>query len=399
MATLRSALAAIATCMLSVGGMSEARALPDGPEAATTRDEAPSGAAPAATRQPARRLVPKRAIARPAGPVEIEVVATEPRGALTVQVIDRAGKLLDTFAVTPGVVDALALSRAVAETHGTVWLQLAEDGRSVGPPLWVTPLRGPPPVRTVRSIRASNQQPYLRVVGWGDRAFDPSDAETAAAMPGWSTPDPVVTAGFRVEYAVDAVIVTSEGRMRVALAPDAAPATVENFMRLAWAGFYDQTIFHRVVPVDREGRPFVVQGGDPTGTGDGGPGWNLALEPSDLPHDRGVLGMARGDDPHSAGSQFYIGLSREGTARLDGQYCTFGFLLDGFDVLDRISRCEIGDAATGRPVNAPRIERIEFVLTPPCSPPADPHRRKPAAPPLPSGETASPAVSPAPTSR
>ena len=248
----------------------------------------------------------------------------------------------------------------------------------------------------VRSIRASNQQPYLRVVGWGDRAFEPNDPETAAALPTWSAPDPVVTAGFRVEPATDAVIETSEGPIRVALAPDAAPATVDNFLRLARAGFYDGTIFHRVVPADREGRPFVVQGGDPTGTGDGGPGWNLALEPSDLPHDRGVLGMARGDDPHSAGSQFYIGLSREGTARLDRQYCTFGFMLDGLEALDRIARSEIGDQATGRPVQPPRIERVRLVPAAACAAGRDPHGR--AAAPAPAAPTVSPSSpDPSPT--
>jgi peptidyl-prolyl cis-trans isomerase B (cyclophilin B) len=120
-----------------------------------------------------------------------------------------------------------------------------------------------------------------------------------------------------------------------------------------------------VVPLDRDGRPFVVQGGDPTGTGDGGPGWNLALEPSDLPHDRGVLGMARGDDPHSAGSQFYVSLSREGTARLDGQYCTFAVITDGWDTLDAIASGAIGDATTGRPAVPVRIERVEIVPAPP----------------------------------
>ncbi len=343
-----------------------------------------------------RGLRPVRTIARPGGPVELAVTAPERSGALTVLVLDRTGTPLDTLSVTPGVMDALALCPALAQTQQTLWLQLAEDGTPVGTPVWVTPLRSPPPARTVRSVRASNQQPYLRVVGWGDRAFDPADPETAAAMPTWSAPDPVVTAGFRLESATDAVLETGEGPIRVALAPDAAPATVDNFLRLARAGFYDGTLFHRVVPADREGRPFVVQGGDPTGTGDGGPGWNLALEPSDLPHDRGVLGMARGDDPHSAGSQFYIGLSREGTARLDRQYCTFGVMLDGFDALDRIARSEIGDQATGRPTHPPVLQRVRLVPSAACVPGRDPHGRAPTPPAPPAPAAISPS-SPAPT--
>jgi peptidyl-prolyl cis-trans isomerase B (cyclophilin B) len=241
-------------------------------------------------------------------------------------------------------------------------------------------LRAPPAVRTVRSMRVASQQPYTRVVGWGDRAFDPHDPETAQAMPTWVASDPVVTGGLRVEPAREAVLCTSEGRLRIGFAPDAAPATVDNFLRLARSGFYDGTVFHRIVPLDREGRPFVVQGGDPTGTGDGGPGWNLALEPSDLPHARGVLGMARGDDPHSAGSQFYIGLSRDGTARLDGQYCTFAFMLDGEDALDRLAHSAIGDAATGRPSNPPILERVELVPARPCAPGARPHGGAPWQP-------------------
>jgi cyclophilin family peptidyl-prolyl cis-trans isomerase len=183
-----------------------------------------------------------------------------------------------------------------------------------------------------------------------------------------------------LESACEAVLHTSEGDLRVAFAPDAAPATVDNFLRLARVGFYDGTIFHRIVPLDREGRPFVVQGGDPTGTGDGGPGWNLALEPSDMPHARGVLGMARGDDPHSAGSQFYIGLSRDGTARLDGQYCTFAFMLDGMDTLDRLARSPIGDSATGRPSKPPTLDRVEIVPSRACETGRPPHGGEPTPP-------------------
>ena len=135
--------------------------------------------------------------------------------------------------------------------------------------------------------------------------------------------------------------------------------------QLADQGFYNNTIFHRIVPMNREGQPFVIQGGDPTGTGDGGPGWNLALEPSDLQHDIGVVGMARGDDPNSAGSQFYIALSREGTARLDGQYCTFGYVVSGRDALNKITQANIADATTGRPSDAPKIQEVIIVAAPP----------------------------------
>jgi cyclophilin family peptidyl-prolyl cis-trans isomerase len=306
------------------------------------------------------------------------VRAAERHGPLTIRLIDGAGAEIDSLAVTPGTADLSTLAETLDRNDRAVWLQLFEFDTPACAPLWLVPLRAAPPVRTARSIRASTQQPYTRVVGWGDRAIDPADPETAAVMATWTAPDPIVTSGHRVEMAVEATLHTSAGAIRVAFAPDAAPATVENFLRLARQGFYDGTAFHRVVPQDREGRPFVIQGGDPTGTGDGGPGWNLALEPSDLPHDRGVLGMARGDDPHSAGSQFYIALSREGTARLDGQYCTFAAVVDGFDAVDRIALAEIGDAATGRPVAPVTIERIELVPAPPRRTGCDRFGRAPA---------------------
>jgi len=157
---------------------------------------------------------------------------------------------------------------------------------------------------------------------------------------------------------------TEFGPIRFAFAPDAAPATVLNFITLAEAHFYDGTVVHRVVPLDREGRPFVVQGGDPTTTGDGGPGWNLALEPSDLPHDFGVLSMARGDEPHSAGSQYFIALSREGTARLDGQYCAFGYAIDGRDAILKMAEVPIEDPRVGRPKSPPVVRSVEFVPAP-----------------------------------
>jgi peptidyl-prolyl cis-trans isomerase B (cyclophilin B) len=332
-------------------------------------EETPAAAPEIATppKRPVERptLVPVRSLCRLNAPIEVEVLAPAEHGALTIEVLDRDGTSIDRLSVTPGTADLTPLVDVLEKTDRARWLQLLEEGRPVGAPVWFVPLRAAPPVRTVRSNRAGTQQPYLRVVGWGDRAYDPTDAETAAAMPTWTAPDPIVTSGFRLESAVDVILHTDAGPIRVAMVPDAAPATVENFLRLAREGFYEGTTFHRVVPLDRDGRPFVVQGGDPTGTGDGGPGWNLALEPSDLPHDRGVLGMARGDDPHSAGSQFYVSLSREGTARLDGQYCTFAVITDGWDTLDAIASGAIGDATTGRPAVPVRIERVEIVPAPP----------------------------------
>ena len=348
----------------------------DGTPVAPAAIDAASPAAPVAR----HALIAARAVTQPDAPMVVRVIAPEAHGALALRVIDRSGKVLETVSVTAGSINLRPLAPSIADAQHTLWLQLMEEDQAVGTPLWITPLRAPPAARTVRSMRLNTQQPYTRVVGWGDRAFDPHDPETAQAMPSWVASDPVVTGGFRLESACEAVLHTSEGDLRIAFAPDAAPATVDNFLRLARVGFYDGTIFHRIVPLDREGRPFVVQGGDPTGTGDGGPGWNLALEPSDMPHARGVLGMARGDDPHSAGSQFYIGLSRDGTARLDGQYCTFAFMMDGMDTLDRLAQSPIGDSATGRPSKPPTLDRVEIVPARACETGRPPHGGEPTPP-------------------
>ena len=113
-----------------------------------------------------------------------------------------------------------------------------------------------------------------------------------------------------------AVIRLEDGRkLSILLYVEKAPNTVASFVSLARKGFYNGLIFHRVVP------GFVVQGGDPLGTGEGGPGYSLKAEFNDIPYDEGVLGMARTQDPDSAGSQFFITLSRK--AYLDGQYTAF----------------------------------------------------------------------------
>ena len=124
------------------------------------------------------------------------------------------------------------------------------------------------------------------------------------------------------------------GVMRAELYPEIAPITVANFERLVNDGFYDGVIFHRVIP------HFMIQGGDPTGTGMGGPGWNIKGEfaangvPNDLKHTSGVLSMARAMDPNSAGSQFFIMV--DDAPHLDGQYAAFGCLIEGLDVARKI---------------------------------------------------------------
>lgn len=161
-----------------------------------------------------------------------------------------------------------------------------------------------------------------------------------------------------------AVIKTSEGEMVVEFWNDAAPNTIDNFKKLARSGFYDGTIFHRIV------KGFMIQGGDPNTKdpakesryGEGGPGYKIKAEFNDHPHDRGVLSMARDPNPDSAGSQFFICLA--GVHRLDHQYTTFGKLIKGDDVLTKIGNTPVGRNSSGemsKPARRVTIESIKIV--------------------------------------
>ncbi len=142
--------------------------------------------------------------------------------------------------------------------------------------------------------------------------------------------------------------------IKLELYPDVAPNTVNNFISLANKGFYDGLIFHRVI------RGFMIQGGDPYGTGMGGPGYQIKGEFSqngfqnDLHHSRGVISMARAMDPDSAGSQFFI--MHQDAPHLDGAYAAFGMVTEGMDVVDSIAECDTD--WSDRPREDQQIETI-----------------------------------------
>lgn len=130
-------------------------------------------------------------------------------------------------------------------------------------------------------------------------------------------------------------IETNFGSISIELLPDLAPETVRNFEKLAREGFYDGTLFHRVIP------GFMIQGGDPNtktsnkgSWGTGGPGYTIKAEFNSRSHKRGIVSMARAQDPDSAGSQFFIVTSD--SPFLDRQYTVFGQVTDGMDVADKI---------------------------------------------------------------
>jgi len=164
-------------------------------------------------------------------------------------------------------------------------------------------------------------------------------------------------AGAPVDYSKKrAVVTTNMGAFRVKFFPAKAPLHVENFVKLAESGYYDKTTFHRVIA------GFMVQGGDPKGTGMGGhswrgPGTTVPAEFNDTPHDKGTLSMARTNDPNSAGSQFFICVGRQ--AFLDRQYSAFGQVESGYEVVEAISKTRTG--ANDRPVAPVVMTSVKIV--------------------------------------
>jgi len=147
-----------------------------------------------------------------------------------------------------------------------------------------------------------------------------------------------------------ATLHTNQGDIAVELFDDDAPKTVDNFTSLAGKGFYDGVIFHRVIP------DFMIQGGDPTGTGSGGPGYTFEDEFNNHPVARGALAMANAG-PNTNGSQFFI-VTADACPWLDGKHTVFGQVTNGMDVVDKISAVE-RDAAD-RPREDVVIERIDL---------------------------------------
>ena len=187
---------------------------------------------------------------------------------------------------------------------------------------------------------------------------------------GWAA-DPAPSSGGEVTNAgnMRAVIKTKFGDIEIKFLPDVAPKHVDNFIKLAKTGFYNGTIFHRVIP------GFMIQGGDPNtkdslkkgAYGQGGPGHNVKAEFSDLPHKRGVVSMARAQDPDSAGSQFFIVV--EDSRFLDRKYTIFGEVVKGIGVADKIVAlprvmCQAGapSPADKGPCDNP-IDRVEMTVT------------------------------------
>lgn len=152
---------------------------------------------------------------------------------------------------------------------------------------------------------------------------------------------------YKTNNPVAALYIKNYGSIVIELYPEIAPNTVNNFISLIKSGFYDNNTFHRLVP------GFVLQGGDPDGTGTGGPGYFIKGEfnennfKNDLKHSKGIVSMARSQDNDSAGSQFFIML--DNNSYLDGKYAAFGKVIDGFEIIEKIEKKElVADSESGQ---------------------------------------------------
>lgn len=254
-------------------------------------------------------------------------------------------------------IDVAVLLPTLYSNTDVCYLQMLQGGQPTGPALLLEPLvERPKPV-----IRQTERGPMVE---------------------SWVKPRPteLFMAGFRVSVERFVVLHTTLGDITLTMRPDSAPNTAWNFISLVDGGFYTHIPFHRIIGNSPSGKGFVVQAGDPTGTGSGGPGYNIDLEPTVLPHDVGVISMAReGGDIDTGGSQFFLCLSREMTGRLDGQYTSFGQTIEGLDVVNQLGAVKTG--MNDRPMEMPYIETAELVPAAPRTPGEAPSWMAQAAPP------------------
>ncbi|MGD9692546.1 MAG: peptidylprolyl isomerase [Phycisphaerales bacterium] len=222
----------------------------------------------------------------------------------------------------------------------TLYAQLMVGGKKVGSPVVLQPMV---------SVEYASNGPQT----------------PTGAAPVWAPRGSIAYSGIKAWSDKRVIMETTLGEIEIAMRPDMAPNSVWNFLELVEGGYYTDIIFHRVVPATQNGHPFVIQAGDPTGNGDGGPGHMIDLERSTLEHDFGVLSMARTNDPNTNGSQFFLCLSREGTSFLDGRYTAFGQTVRGAEAIVSISNVPLADPSRGRPAEPPVIKSARTVAAPP----------------------------------
>lgn len=291
-------------------------------------------------------------------PVPIEVALPPGAGPAFIQLLEPlTGAVVASSAIEPGRVDLAAHFPVLwqTETPRVLYAQLVAGESPVGPALVLQPMVEPKPAML---LNPATNAPWFLDPKTGRPSFE---AREGAVI--FGPAEEAAFTGLRVYADTIAVVETTIGEIRFAMRPDAAPNTVWNFLDLARGGFYTDIIVHRVVPVRADGSPFVVQFGDPTGTGNGGPGYSIDLEPSTLAHDLGVLSMARATEPNTAGSQVFICLSREGTRHLDGRYAAFAEAVSGLDVIRALA--SVPTDANAKPLDPPVVRAVRLEPAPP----------------------------------
>lgn len=280
------------------------------------------------------------------------------------------GRILTRSAVDGGVVDLSELFPLIwTERRPTVRLaQLVVDERRIGAPVVIEPLVTP-------SKAEDRLTSVLRAAALLEDAMESIRSIVALPVPARQRlreeivvrePAERVLSGVRTWVLERITFETTAGDLEISLRPDAAPRTAFHFLSLCKGGFYVGTTFHRVIAEDAQGNPFLIQGGDPTGTGVGGPGFSIDYEPSSLEHDFGIVSLARlPNDPNSGGSQFFICLSRAGCATLDGRYTAFAEVVRGASTIQTIAALPVGpinpddeDSARERPLEPPVITAV-----------------------------------------
>ncbi len=312
------------------------------------------------------QLTPERLYYGVNQPINIRVATPDNVEIDTAIMLQRPdGTTIKVGGVVPGVANLATMFPEIWTTpiDGVWYAQLHVGIADIGAPLVIQPLRGSGPAQMT-------DEGGTIALKLDEKTRQPNFGTRNARIT-YPQPDKLL-AGVRVYVDRVATMQTSLGDIEFAMRPDAAPNTVFNFLHLAEGGFYTGVIFHRIVAKLPNGSAFVIQTGDPTGTGDGGPGYAIDLEPSTLPHDFGVLSMARDDDPNTNGSQVFVALSREGTARLDGRYTAFAQALAGAEVIRKIAAVPVGE--NDRPLDPPIIRAIRLDPAPPLA------HRKPITP-------------------
>lgn len=311
------------------------------------------------------QLTPMRGCALLKRPIEMSLGVPDQAPGVFVELIDPAtDEVLETRPAHPGNTGKIDL----AELFPKLWTTEAprvlmaqatmrvgdKVAARIGPPVVLVPMVAP------------------RYAARVDREGTPQASPPAA-------PGSRVLSGYWTYTDQRVEITTGKGRLTFALRPDAAPNSVDNFRTLVARGFYDGVSIHRIASLSGRTLPDIVQFGDPTGTGQGGPGYFIDFEPGPLKHAYGTLSLARTSDPNSAGSQVFICLGRDSAARLDGRYTVFARLVAGTDTLEALAKTPTD--AEGKPREPVTIESARLVDAPPYGagpkPQADPLEKTP----------------------